>query len=183
MPKIIATKNHWIELGYKLFSTSGIQGINVDQMSKVLKCNRSSFYWHFESKSKFLSELIKHWIVKETDRVILETERSQTDKEKLEKFLIIAFKNEPYLEFIFFLKRYAIKKPEIQSIIDDIDEKRLQYTSQLFQNIGYTKVQANIKASIFYKYLIGHHEMIRNKKQPQNYILKVKEELKHFIEI
>lgn len=183
MPKIVATKHQWIKLGYELFSNSGIRGINVDTMSKALKCNRSSFYWHFQSKEDFLNELIEHWKKTETELIISTVEKSQSPKEKLEAFFKIAFKDDPYLEFIFFLKRYAKRKKDIQVVIDEIDDRRLEYSTKLFHDIGYTKKEAAIKASIFYKYLIGHHEMIRNKKQPKNYLIKVKKELQHFLEI
>lgn len=182
MPKIVATKDQWVKLGYELFAEMGIQGLNVEKMSNQLKCNRSSFYWHFKTKDDFVQEVINHWIKTETDQVILEVEKCKTDKEKLEKFLLIAFKNEPYLEFAFFLKRYAKKNKKVQSIVDEIDKRRLQFTAQLFKNIGYSKRQSEIKANIFFKYLIGHHELIKNKVQPKNYLHLIKKELKHFLE-
>jgi len=183
MPKIVATKDQWVKLGYKLFAEMGVRGLNVDKMSSKLKVNRSSFYWHFNTKEEFIDEVIKHWIVIETDQVIHEVEKGKTDKEKLERFLLIAFKNEPYLEFAFFLKRYAIKNEKIQLIVDEIDKRRLQFTAQLFKNVGYSKVQSEIKANIFFKYLIGHHELNRNKAQAKNYLKPIRKELRHFLEI
>ncbi len=183
MPKVIAQKNDWIKLGYKLFSEQGISGIVIEKIAKKLECNKSSFYWHFKSKKKFIDELINFWITSETDQIIQQTEKAKSSEEKIEQFLKITFKNDPYLEFIFFLKRYAIKNKEVQAIIDEIDTRRLEFTTQLFQEIGYSKKDAAIKASIFYKYLIGYHEMIKNKKQSKNYLIEVKKELKHFITI
>jgi AcrR family transcriptional regulator len=181
MPKIIAKKQDWINLGYKLFSEKGIAGIIVEKMAENLKVNKSSFYWHFKSKKEFVNELIKFWIITETEHIIRETEKAKTPKKKLDLFLKIAFKNDPYLEFVFFLKRYAIKSKDIQSIIDEVDNKRLLFTSKLFIDIGYSKKQAEIKSSIFYKYLIGYHEMIKHKKQDKNYLKEVKIEMQHFL--
>ncbi len=183
MPKIIAQKQDWIELGYKLFSQQGISGIVIEKMAKKLTCNKSSFYWHFKTKDKFIIELVNFWVITETDQIINDTEKTATSEEKLDKFLTIAFKNDPYLEFVFFLKRYAIKKKKIQLIIDKVDLRRLDYTSQLFQKLGYSKNEAVTKATIFYKYLIGYHEMIKNKKQKPNYLTDVKKELKHFLNL
>ncbi|UTW65314.1 TetR/AcrR family transcriptional regulator [bacterium SCSIO 12643] len=183
MPKIVAQKEDWIQLGYELFSNQGISGIVIEKMAKQLVCNKSSFYWHFKSKKEFIHELIQFWIRIETEQVIQRTENASTPQEKLEQFLTIAFKNDPYLEFIYFLKRYASNKPEIQKIIDEVDQRRLSFTSQLFQELGYPQKEASIKADIFYKYLIGYHEMIKNKKQPKNYLKSVKSELKHFLDL
>lgn len=183
MPKIVATKEQWIKLGYNLFAEMGVRGLNVDKMSNELKCNRSSFYWHFKNKNSFIDEVIKYWIKTETDQVILEVEKCRTGKDKLEKFLLLAFKNEPYLEFAFFLKRYAKKNVSAQLIVDEIDERRLRFTAQLFKNIGYSKSQSETKANIFFKYLIGHHELNKNKIQSQNYLNSIKKELRHFLDI
>ena len=183
MPKIVATKEQWVKLGYNLFAEMGIHGLNVDKMSTKLKCNRSSFYWHFKTKNDFVIEVIEYWIATETDQVIFEVEKGKTAKEKLELFLLIAFKNEPYLEFAFFLKRYALKNKNAQAIVDKIDKLRLEFTAQLFRDVGYTKKQSEIKANIFFKYLIGHHELNKNKKQVKNYLVPIKKELRHFLDI
>ena len=161
----------------------GVRGLNVDKMSKKLKCNRSSFYWHFTSKEGFINEVINYWIKTETDEVIHAVEKYKADKDKLEQFLLLAFKNEPYLEFAFFLKRYAKKNKKAQLIVDEIDKRRLQFTAQLFRNIGYTNMQAEVKANIFFKYLIGHHELNKNKNQSKDYLLSIKKELRHFLDI
>ncbi|MCF6360991.1 MAG: TetR/AcrR family transcriptional regulator [Cyclobacteriaceae bacterium] len=183
MPKIIAKKQDWIKLGYRLFSEQGISGIVIEKMATKLKVNKSSFYWHFKTRNKFIEEFIKYWVFIETEQVISFTDTGKTPKEKLEKFLNITFKNNPYLEFIFYLKRYATKNKNIQKIIDSIDKSRLAYTARLFQDFGYSKKESEIKSSIFYKYLIGYHEMIRYKKQNEDYVFEVKKELKHFLNI
>lgn len=181
MPKIVASKNDWILLGYKLFSEQGENGIVVEKMASKLKVNKSSFYWHFNSKKEFINDLINYWIKTETEQIIHETDASKDIKEKFNTFLKITFKKAPYLEFIYFLKRYAKKEKEIQIIVDMVDNRRLKYTSLLFQEIGYSKSESIIKARIFYNYLIGYHEMIKNKVQPKNYLSQVKKDLNHFL--
>ena len=183
MPKIVAKKEDWIKLGYKLFSKEGVSSLVIEKMASVLNCNKSSFYWHFKTKKEFIAALVNYWVENETERIIKEVEAKNNPEDRLDIFLKIAFRNAPYLEFVFFLKRYAQKQKEIQSIIDRVDKRRLDFSSQLFQDLGYDKEVAEVKASIFYKYLIGYHEMIRNKKQPPEYLSGVISELKHFLTI
>lgn len=183
MPKIVAQRIDWIELGYKLFSVQGISGIVIEKMAAKLGCNKSSFYWHFKTKKDFVDELIRFWIAKETEEIIQEVEKADTPQERLDSFLTIAFVNAPYLEFIFFLKRYAKNNEEVQEVIDQVDRRRLEFSARLFQDLGYSRQDALVKAGIFYKYLIGYHELIRNKEQDDNYLVQVKEELKHFLKL
>jgi AcrR family transcriptional regulator len=183
MPKIIATKETWVKLGYVIFAKQGISGIIIEKMARSLKVNKSSFYWHFKTKKDFIDEIVQYWIFTETEEIINKAEKSKNIINKWNSFLKIAFKNDPYLEFIFHLKRYAAKHSGIQTVIDNIDQHRLAFVSDLLQEFGYSKKEAVIKSSIFYKYLIGYHEMIRHKKQSKNYLEEVKNELNHFLNI
>ncbi|MDY7396117.1 TetR/AcrR family transcriptional regulator [Aureibaculum sp. 2210JD6-5] len=181
MPKIIAKKQDWINLGFKLFAENGISGVVVEKMASKLKVNKSSFYWHFKTKKDFLNEIISFWVSTETEQIIEVTDNVESGKEKFKLLIELAFKKEPHLDFIFFLKRYALKDKNIQTIIDDIDNQRIDYTKSILKEMGYSQKEAQLKSELFYKYLIGYHEMIRYKKQSKNYTTEVSKELNQFI--
>jgi|TARA_B110000438_G_C15429785_1_gene485585 AcrR family transcriptional regulator len=181
MPKIIAKKEDWIILGYKLFSEQGINGLVVEKMAQKLNVNKSSFYWHFKTKKDFVSEIISFWISSDTNKIIENVESKPLGKEKFEELIKLVFKKEPYLDFIFFLKRYGLKDKNIQILIDEIDSQRIEYTKSIIIEMGFSENEAFIKSTLFYKYLIGYHEMIRYKKQSKDYTNEVKIELNQFI--
>jgi len=181
MPKIIAIKQDWINLGYKLFSEQGIAGIVVEKMAKKLKVNKSSFYWHFKTKKDFVTEIVSFWVSKNTNQIISMTDSEKSGKEKFEKLIELSFKKEPFLDFNFFLKRYALKDKNIQSVIDEIDNQRIEYTKSILIEMNYSENEAKRKSKLFYKYLIGYHEMMRYKKQVKNYTTEVKNEISQFI--
>jgi AcrR family transcriptional regulator len=181
MPKIIAKKHDWINLGYKLFSEQGIAGIIVEKMAKKLKVNKSSFYWHFKTKKDFVTEIVSYWVSESTNQIISLTNSEKSGKEKFSKLIELSFKKDPFLDFNFFLKRYALKNKKIQSITDKIDNQRIEYTKTILTEMDFTENEAKIKALLFYKYLIGYHEMIRYKKQNKNYAIEIKTEINQFI--
>ncbi|WP_421895787.1 TetR/AcrR family transcriptional regulator [Marinoscillum sp.] len=183
MPKIVADRIDWIKLGFILFAKDGISGIVVDKMANKLKCNRSSFYWHFDSKEKFIDKILTYWIETDTNQIIEQTQKMSTAEEKFKVLIAITFKSDPNIDFIFHLKRYAIRRKDIQKTIDEIDEQRISFVSSMLEDLGYSEGEALTKAKIFYKYLIGYHEMIKYKKQHKNYVADVYHELKHFINI
>ena len=181
MPKIIAKKNDWIYLGYKLFSEQGVAGIVVEKMAKKLNVNKSSFYWHFKTKKDFVNKIVSYWVVENTNQIISLTDSEKSGTEKFAKLVELSFKKDPFLDFNFFLKRYALNNIEIQSIIDHIDDLRIEYTKNILIEMGLNENEAKMKAELFYKYLIGYHEMIRYKKQSKNYEAEVKKELSQFL--
>jgi AcrR family transcriptional regulator len=181
MPKIIAKKQDWINLGYKLFSEQGIKGIVVEKMAKKLKVNKSSFYWHFKTKKDFVTEIVSFWVSENTNQIISLTDSEKSGKEKFEKLIELSFKKDPFLDFNFFLKRYALKDKKIQSDIDKIDNQRIEYTKSILMEMNFSENEAKSKSQLFYKYLIGYHEMIRYKNQSKNYTIEVKIEINQFI--
>lgn len=181
MPKVVAKKNEWVKLGFKLFAEKGEAGIVVDQMSRTLNCNRSSFYWHFKSKPEFINAVIEYWVDFDTIRVIELTNREGSAKERLKKLVEVTFKKDPFMDIVFYLKRYARKRKSVRKIVDDIDRHRILYTAGLFAELGMSKELALVKANVAYKYLIGYHELMRYKEQKLDYTKQVFAELKQFI--
>ncbi|HMG91384.1 MAG TPA: TetR/AcrR family transcriptional regulator [Chryseolinea sp.] len=49
----------WIELGYDLFAKEGLDGIQVERLSRILKLNKSGFYHYFGDMEKYCAELVK----------------------------------------------------------------------------------------------------------------------------
>lgn len=182
MPKIIAKKQDWVSLGFTLFSEKGISGIVIEKMAEKLKVNKSSFYWHFKTKKEFVQQLIEFWINKETGQIIKLTNDEKSASEKFRTLIALSYKKMPNQDFIFYLKRYAQKEKKIKAIIEKIDVQRINFVKELLQQMGHSEKEANIKSSLFYKHLIGYHEMIRYEKQPGDYPDNVKKELNQFIE-
>lgn len=183
MPKIVAQKSEWVKLGFELFAKHGTAGLVVDKIASSLKCNRSSFYWHFNSKKEFIREIINYWMEVDTEQIISLTEGSYSPKEKFKKLVHIVFKADPYMDFVFYIKRLALQEEYVQDIIDQIDHRRISYVSSILMELGYPERESNKKAHLFYKYLIGYHEMIKYKKQSKSYVKEVYEDLGQFISL
>jgi len=183
MPKIVASKEDWIKLGYELFSDSGEVGLNVDKMSRVLMCNKSSFYWNFKPKKDFIKSLIEYWISIDTVQIIAEVNQQTNPQNKLLKLIEIAYKKDANLDFIFYLKKYSQSNTSVAKVVEQIDTERIAFVQKLLIDIGYSGKDAALKAGLFYKHLIGYHEMIRYKEQEENYLSQVLIEVNQFISI
>ena len=170
MPKTIVTKEDWIILGYKRFSENGIAGIVIEQMAKKLEVNKSSFYWYFSTKKIFVQEIINFWENENTLDIINHVNSAKSPRSRFEN-----------IDFIFYLKKYAKSNKELNNLIINIDNQRMQYTADLLQQLGISENESKVKSSIFYKYLIGYHEMIRYKKQEADYMKNVLTELSHLL--
>ena len=183
MPKIIAQKSDWLNLGFKLFSRKGPNGLIVERMAKTLKCNKSSFYWHFKSKELFIDELVQLWSFKDTQQIINLAEKAGDINEQYHRFVGLVFQKDPYLDFVFYLKRYALNETQYQTIIDQIDNQRIDYLISMLLAMDIGQVEAEIKSIILYRYLIGFHEMYRYKPLEPGYLKDVKRDIEMMLQI
>lgn len=181
MPKIVAKKKDWIKLGFKLFSQKGISGIIIEKMALKLNVNKSSFYWHFKTKKDFINAIMEYWVYNDTQKIISKVEKCINPRDKFNKLIELAFKKDPHLDFMFHLKRYSQTNKHIFEITNSIEIQRINYVKEILINMKFSKEAAEIKANLFYKYLIGYHEMIRYTKQNKEYIREVKMEINQFI--
>ena len=181
MPKILATKEDWLKLGFLRFQENGDKGIVVEEMAKSLKVNKSSFYHHFKTKKDFISCIIDFWIGFDTQSIIEEVESLEDPKTRFVKLVELAFKKDNHLDFNFYLKKYARNKKHIRDIINEIDQTRINYVAILLVNLGFSKKEATVKARIFYNFLIGYHEMNRYEPESKSYVSDVLMEITHFI--
>ena len=58
--RVSNSSNKWIEAGYTLFAESGPDAIQIEKMARMLKTNKSGFYYFFGDKEIFFDELAKY---------------------------------------------------------------------------------------------------------------------------
>lgn len=183
MPKIVALKEDWVKHGFEAFAEQGMAGINVEKIAASIGCNKSSFYWHFRSKKEFVDEVIRYWVKHDTEEIIAATEAGSSAKEKFLKLLELAFAEDGYVDFNFYLKRLARTRKDIADLVRDIDNKRMDYVRDLFVEMGMTKNEAAFRSSLLYKYLIGYHEMHKYEKRQPHYLDEVMADIQYFLRI
>jgi AcrR family transcriptional regulator len=59
MNKSQKNKIEWIHTGYDLFSSDGLEGLQVERIARVLGLNKSGFYHYFRNMDIFLKSLME----------------------------------------------------------------------------------------------------------------------------
>jgi len=158
MPATKVEKSKWLKLGIKEFSIKGVQGMNVEQMAKRLNCNKSSFYWHFKSKEKFLNEMIQYWFENSIKSITEVVGKESNPKERFEKFIKQSFKDKSRKDLMYHLRVLSKTDSKVKELLNYLTSKRLLYTSSLIQELGYSHKEAEIKSEILLNFYIGWYE-------------------------
>lgn len=53
-------RDRWIEAGYDLFASDGMECLNIERLARVTGLNKSGFYHHFSDRDGFLEKLLEH---------------------------------------------------------------------------------------------------------------------------
>ncbi|MFY0652111.1 MAG: TetR/AcrR family transcriptional regulator [Cyclobacteriaceae bacterium] len=163
MPLAKVQKSEWLNIGATRFAEKGLEGINVEQMSRQLNCNKASFYWHFNSKEQFFNDMIKHWFNNSVEPIMTTLDAHADPKKRFESFLRTSFKDKSRKDLMFYLRKLATDRPKLQELLEDLTRKRLEFTVMLLQDLGYSHSDASIKAKILLNFYIGWYEYNKNK--------------------
>ena len=163
MPATKIERKKWLELGLRQFSIHGISGINVEQMSKKLNCNKSSFYWHFKSKKNFLNEIIQYWFDNSTAPIYKEISSESNASERFDKFLTLSLKDKSRKDLMFYWRKASKSNSKLKKLLNELTEKRLTYVSSLIEDLGYDKSETKIKVEILLNFFVGWYEINKNK--------------------
>lgn len=50
----------WIKAGYKILGAEGVDGIKIERLAKILKLNKSGFYYYFGTLESYLKSLLQY---------------------------------------------------------------------------------------------------------------------------
>jgi AcrR family transcriptional regulator len=56
----INSKHIWIEVGYSQFAEEGLDGLQVERLSRIIGLNKSGFYHYFGDKDIYIQEILSY---------------------------------------------------------------------------------------------------------------------------
>ena len=101
------TREEWILGVLEVLQERGVEGVKVVVIAQRLGVTSGSFYWHFKTKKEFIEQLVMFWVNNETERIINLTNLKKPGLQKFKTLVALIYKQDPFLDFIFYLKRYA----------------------------------------------------------------------------
>jgi AcrR family transcriptional regulator len=147
-------RQDWVNAAMETFIEKGIETVKVDPIAKSLQITRGSFYWHFKNLDDLLLAIIQEWQAVDTEDVILQVEMTGgTPKQRLLHLFEMAAKDDDRLEKA--MRIWAIHDARAATAIERVDKQRLEYLQHLFSQIGFSKIDAEVRARVVYAVRLG----------------------------
>ncbi len=159
--------DQWINTAREALISAGIAGVRVDRLAKRLGVSRGGFYHNFKSREQLLQQLLNLW-ASEND-FFPDAPPPQTPGEAvaylnlmLERLLV----EEGFSPaFDLAVREWARVDPKAKKFLDQIDEKRLDRLTRVFDALGCDGKEAPIRARVLYFHQIGFYAMGYHERQ------------------
>ncbi len=160
MPKHIATREDWLNLGLKCLNEKGKSALAVEKMAKLLGVSKTSYYWHFKTRNDFLLELAAYWKQEGTNSYIEASKKHHSDKEKLYHLTKEVFIHGHNQNSIRFWRDIAQENDAIDQLVKGVEAQRIKYLQTLLTS-EFDNREALHRADLLYHYFLGWSERHR----------------------
>jgi AcrR family transcriptional regulator len=147
-------RQDWLTIGIKTLVEKGIEAVRVDPLAKLLNVTRGSFYWHFKNRDELLAEILQEWEARNTHSVIERIEGlDSTPSDKLLSLFETAAEDDDCLEKA--VRVWSVNDVSAAIAIKRVDQQRLEYLQNLFLQLGFSGIDAKVRAQIVYSVRLG----------------------------
>jgi AcrR family transcriptional regulator len=157
MEKELASKlgrQDWLTIAIQTLIDKGIEAVKIDPLAKLLNVTRGSFYWHFKNRDDLLAEILHEWEARNTKSVIAQIEElNSSPSSKLLSLFEIAAQDDNRLEKA--VRIWSVNDDRAAAAINQIDQQRLDYLQNLFLQLGFSEIDAKVRAQIVYSVRLG----------------------------
>lgn len=147
--RTLISREEWLKKALDVVSREGGAKLRVNNLVKDVGVTKGSFYWHFKDRDDFIRKLIDYWHEQYTVTVSNYLDEYEgTAEEKLRKLMEMVFV-EQLTRHDLAIRSWAIAEPMLQKLVKRTDDHRLSYLQMLFQGIGFSKDEADLRSRVF----------------------------------
>ena len=148
------TRQDWINQGLQVLAESGVEAVRVEPLAKLMGVTKGSFYWHFKNRGDLLETIFQAWMKRQTYGIIEQVEELGSDAtNKLLYLFELAVQDDGQVENA--IRAWATHDAKIATLLAQVDQRRLDYTKDLFLQIGFAPAEALVRARMVYYALVG----------------------------
>ena len=148
------TRQDWIATGLKTLEATGVETVRVEPLAKHMGVTKGSFYWHFKNRDDFLAAILQEWVDCQTNRIIEKVEALGGDaRAKLLYLFELAVEDDGGIENG--IRAWATSDSKVMAVLAQVDRRRLDYTKDLFLEVGFAPFEAMVRARMVYYALVG----------------------------
>ena len=149
----------WTHKGLSVLAKSGIDAVRVEPLAKMMNVTKGSFYWHFKNRAELLQSMLEAWREEATSVIITRLKRTdRTPHERLHELFTLPRRSARALRggrLELAIRNWARNDKSAERAIRRVDEQRMDFIANAYEDLGHSPSDAKARAFIFYSVLMG----------------------------
>jgi AcrR family transcriptional regulator len=147
----------WIEAAMETLADGGVDAVRVEPLAAALAVTKVSFYWHFADRRALLEALFTQWATGRIAAIRDQVASPEPPRMMLTRLadLYTRHANVKGLAIELAIRSFARTDDGAAKLVHLVDTERLTHVTRLFGSLGWSLVEAQARAILFYSYLFG----------------------------
>ena len=143
------SREQWLDKALKQLARRGNLGLTIEELSKAVGVTKGSFYWHFSNREDFVRNLFDYWADLSTTRVIEHVSGVEgSASERLLALTTFLIEND-ICKYELSIRGWVQIHPKLIPLLEQVDLKRYDYVANLFQEMGFTGDDLEMRVRTF----------------------------------
>jgi len=156
--KVTLSASDWELAALDLIAEKGVAALAVEPLARRLGITKGSFYWHFASRDELLEHALKRWEQRDLEHLARSLDSDQPADERLAEFILRTSRQNRSHQIHAALCA-ASDHPRVKPYIERITERRLQYLTRAFRELGMDEEAARHRARLTYTSYVGYIQL------------------------
>lgn len=154
-------KRDWVIAARKLLIKRGIADVKVERLAEAMAVTTGSFYWHFSGRQELHDALLKDWYDTNTAPLYeaVKTAGSDPRRQYLAFFGVWVLERDFDPRYDQAIRDWARISKAVANTLREVDATRIQLLLEVFENFGYSGLDAEMRARVTYYHQVGYYAM------------------------
>ena len=153
-------RDAWVRAALGAIAAGGLTAVAVVPLAERLGVTKGSFYWHFPNREALIEAALADWEQSHTAAVITEIEAASSDPLEQLRLLFKRVSELAARDRIELALLATADHQTVQPVLARVTRRRLEFTTRLFERLGFSRAEAGRRAVLAYTAYLGYAQLV-----------------------
>ena len=164
------TAADWERGALELIAEKGVNAVAVESLARRMGITKGSFYWHFPNRQSLIERALSRWLEHDERNLQILLDTITDPRERLIVFFRRSTQINQLTHDVYTALCFAPDHPLVEPVLAAVAERRTNYLSQAFRDLGMTDTAAEFRARLTYASYVGYLQLMQQEQafEPEN---------------
>ena len=164
------TAADWERGALEMIAEQGVNAVAVESLARRMGITKGSFYWHFPNRQSLIEQALSRWLEHDERNLQILLDTVTDPRERLIVFFRRSTQINQLTHDVYTALCFAPDHPLVEPVLAAVAERRTNYLSQAFRDLGMTDTAAEFRARLTYASYVGYLQLMQQEQafEPEN---------------